>query len=79
MMPYSKLEEKFISKLWLNSLEFKIHLALHVSSLLLSIANLLSNFQFWWNIVWDKTASMRPIYYSISIVNTPTEYQNIGL
>ena len=37
MMPYSKLEEKFISKLWLNSLEFKIHLALHVSSLLLPI------------------------------------------
>ena len=33
MMPYSKLEEKFISKLWLNSLEFKIHLALHAQSL----------------------------------------------
>ena len=56
MMPYSKLEEKFISKLWLNSLEFKIHLALHVSSLLLP-ANLISSFQFWWSIVWDKTAS----------------------
>ena len=79
MMPYSKLEEKFISKLWLNSLEFKIHLALHVSSLLLPIANLISSFQFWWSIVWDKTASMRPIYYSISIVDTPAEYQNIGL
>ena len=38
-MLYSKFEEKFISKLWLNSLEFKYHLALRFQSLILQIFN----------------------------------------
>ena len=72
MMPYSKLEEKFISKLWLNSLEFKIHLVLHIPSLLFQVFNA------------DRVSlelKFGLFYYDISIVDilTLTEYQNIGL